>query len=68
MGFMGHHYDGLAGVVKIFQQFHDLPAGLAIKIPCGLVRQNQIRVGGQGPGNGSPDVNDTSPRDAGALG
>src|SRR5437879_1849793 len=44
VGFMGDQYDGLAGVVQLLEQPHDLLAGGGVEVAGRLVRQQDRGV------------------------
>ncbi|MNC52563.1 hypothetical protein D3C75_1019150 [compost metagenome] len=50
---VGDHNNQLV-LGDFLDQIHDLSAGCGVQGPCGLVRQNNIRVIGQSPGDGYP--------------
>ena len=50
---MGYHNDQLF-LADLFQDFHHLHTGFAVQGAGGLIRQQNIRVVHQRPGNGHP--------------
>ena len=51
---MGHHEDGgLQGLLGLFEGPDHRPAGLAVQVAGGLVRQDQQGVVDEGPGHGT---------------
>ena len=53
LGVVGDHDDEPV-LGDLLQDFHDLDAGLAVQGAGGLVRQDDVRVVDQGPGDGHP--------------
>ena len=49
-----HHQHGLAVLVDVRENVHDLPGGTGVQGTGGLVCQDQFRLGDDGPGNGCP--------------
>ena len=49
---VSHHYDGGAFGVQLFQQVHDLFTVLGIQITGRLIREDQLRAGHHGTGDG----------------
>ena len=50
---VGHHDQGYSLAIEFFQKLYYFPSGLAVQVTGGLVGQQQLRAGNNGPGNGS---------------
>ena len=49
---VGYHHDGRAFLVQFLQQVHHLLAVLGVEVTGGLVREDQLRAGHDGTGDG----------------
>ena len=51
---VGHHEDGLTVPVDVRENVHDLPGRARIQSAGGLISQDQLGLGDDGPGDSSP--------------
>ena len=51
IGVVGYEHDGVARLMDLFKEGENLPAGAAVQIARGLIRQDQRRFGGKRPGD-----------------